>query len=154
MSQPRSHCGAWLLLIVFSLNAVAPAGAARWLLCVGCDDVGLTLTQPDSEWRGSSDSCCETAGALEEDQQPDRLIADESLSACDCVQVPVRSHDWAVVPTPTDGAGLAIALIGVMVAEDMLPDLPTGSITAHGPPDADWLPSTQTLLGQHTSLII
>jgi len=155
MSRCRSHPGAWLLLIVFSLNAVAPAGAGRWLLCIGCDDVGLTLTQTDSGLRGSPDSCCETTDAPEENQQPVRLIAGESLSACDCVQVPVESHDLAVVPTPMDGGGMAIALIGVMALEDLIPDLQSGSMTARGPPDVGWwLPSTQTLLGQHTSLII
>lgn len=53
-----------------------------------------------------------------------------------------------------DGGGMAIALIGVMVAEEVLLDIPSGSVTARGPPDAGWLPSTQTLLRQHTSLII
>jgi len=116
MVRNRGHLGAWLLLIVFSLNAIAPAGAGRWLLCVGCDDVGLTLTQTDSRLRASADSCCETTGAPEEDQQPARLIADESLSECDCVQVPVESHDLAVVPAPMDGGGMAIALIGVIAS--------------------------------------
>lgn len=154
MSRCRSHHGAWLLLIVFSLHAVAPAGAGRWLLCVGCDDVGLTLTQTDDGLRGSPDSCCETPGTPQEDQKSARLIADESLSVCDCVQVPVESDELAVVPTPMDGGGMAIALIGVMAAENMLPDIQSGPITARGPPDAAWLPSTRTLLGQHTSLII
>lgn len=154
MVRNRGHLGAWLLLILFSLNAVAPAGPGRWVLCVGCDDVGLTLTQMDPGLRASADSCCETDDAREKDQQPARLIADERLPACDCVQVPVESHDLAVVPTPMDGGGMALALIGVMVAEDMLPDLQSGSVTARGPPDVGWLPSTQTLLGQHTSHII
>jgi hypothetical protein len=154
MVQNRGHLGAWLMLIVFSFTAVAPAGAGRLLLCVGCDDVGLTLTQTEPGLRGSPDSCCETTDAPEQDQQPGRVNAGESLSMCDCVQVPVESHNLAVVPTPMDGGGMAIALISVMVAEDMLLDLQSGSITARGPPDADWLPSTQTLLGQRTSLII
>lgn len=114
----------------------------------------MTLTQTDSGLRGFPDSCCDSIDAPEEGEQPARLIADESLLACDCVQVPVESHDLAVVPTPMDGGGMAIALIGVMVAEEVLLDIPSGSVTARGPPDAGWLPSTQTLLRQHTSLII
>ncbi len=154
MSRCRSHPGAWLLLIVFSLNAVAPVGAGRWFLCVGCDDVGLTLTQTDSALRDSPDSCCATTDIPEEDQQPARLIANEDLSACDCVQVPVESQGLAVAPTPMHGGGIVIALIGATATEDMLPVVPPGSVNARGPPDAWWVPSTQTLLGQHTSLII
>jgi len=146
--------GAWLLLTVFSIGVLTPVGSGRWLLCVGCDDVGLTLTQTNSGWFGSSESRCEAGNTYEGDQQPDRVIAEENRAACDCMRASFESHDFIAVPTPTAGVGLAIALIGGTAAKDLLPDLPTGSITARGPPDAGWLPATQTLLGQHTSLII
>jgi len=146
--------GTWLLLIVFSIGVLTSVGSGRLLLCVGCNDVGLTLIQMGSVCPTAPESGCETGNAPEGDQQPDRVIAEENRAACDCMRASFESHDFIAVPTPTAGVGLAIALIGGTAAKDLLPDLPTGSITARGPPDAGWLPATQTLLGQHTSLII
>ncbi len=153
MSPLLTQCRAWLLLIVFSLNAVVPAGAGGWLLCVGCDDVRLTLTKPDSGWLGVAEPCCGTTDASDEDQRPGRLLADEMLSSCDCIRVPVENNDLAVVLSPDDSAP-TVALPSETAPAEFQLDLPTGSVTARGPPDADWLTATQTLLGQHTSLII
>lgn len=153
MDRSRGQPCTWLLLIVFSINALLPAGAGRWDLCVGCDNVGLTLVRADATPLGSSDSCCENTNSSDEDQRPDRLTSHESLSACDCVRIPVENHGLPVIPSSLDGPAPTFALL-CEATDIVVLHLPTDSITARGPPDAGWLPVTHTLLGQHTSLII
>ena len=154
MHRNRGNIRAWLMLIAFSLGAISPAARGIWRLCVGCDDVGITLTQTHAALVDSFESCCETERAPGGDQQHERLMSGEQASPCDCVRIPIHNHDAEILARPSELFGSAFALQSPAGAARVLLDLPPCAVGPRGPPDVGWLPATQTLLAQHASLII
>lgn len=143
-----------MLLILFSIGHVLPSGAVRFLLCVGCDDVGYSINLPESTWSALPEQCCETEIQSSGDELGERTIGAAQLSDCDCVHITISKHDTQVIPGSSQHTDSGQALRHYSGPEISRLDLTLSVATPRGPPDLGWSPATATLLGQHTGLLL
>lgn len=146
MKTPRLQLGTWLLLLLFSMQAIAPGMSARWLLCLGCDETGFAIEALAPASTGSGQACCVGEGASETAELRD--------TDCGCVRLAIES----VGPRVWTGFKAATS-VEVLSPTAVLPPGPglaegvSGS-GQRGPPVREPPPSARSLLSQRTCLLI
>lgn len=147
MGRDRFHPGALLLLVVFSLQAVAPGVSGRLLLCIGCEGAGFAIAAaPFFSPPMAQDSCCPSWDHAEEGSAQERARPAE----CGCVFIALDRAELQIqlASAAPEAASLAAAEAGGSAA-------PTVSgLGQRGPPRGHALPIDQTPLAGRTCLLI
>ena len=154
--------GSWLLLIVFSIQAILPGVTGGLQLCIGCDGSGFafeSMIAPSAT--SSADACCSgTSQSTNDTNQTNDSVEyrddqrqDQSIN-CRCIKVSIDSS--AFLPSrnstqqPAETSPLQVAMF-----DHLLPQAPIArGLSPRAPPKANpsWLACT--LLSQRTSLLV
>jgi hypothetical protein len=155
MSPNRAQPVAWLILMLFSVNAVLSGGGGRLLLCIGCEGLGFGVSSlAVSEFAAWGDECCDDAGTSGSDSRDGVQESSGSRGDCGCVRVPLKGDvpEFRASATSPDTVGPLAMFVS---AEPAWPSLlaERGLWRRVHPPS---LPcgSAGTLLALRTSLLV
>lgn len=155
MRVSRSNPGAWFLLIVLSIQSIAP-GFGGLLLCIGCDQTGFAIGPiQTANATAPTDSCCsDQRERLEDaDETIGELIADTTVTACDCVRIELFDEATRLLVPRTDSNLGQMSLINTPTnAWSLVPH--RESVCVRSPPDIPEDSVERTLLGQRTLFTI
>jgi len=148
--------GSWLLLMVFSIQAILPGVTGGLQLCIGCDGSGFAFESMIAPSPASTaDTCCSGTGESTNDaaEYRDDQRHDQSIN-CRCIKVSIDSSVFLSnrnsTPRPAETSPLQVAMF-----DHLLPQAPIArGLSTRAPPDANpsWLACT--LLSQRTSLLV
>lgn len=159
MRSTQFNPGSWLLLMVFSIQAILPGVTGGLQLCIGCDGSGFAFESMIAPSPASTaDACC--SGTSESTNQTNDSVEyrddqrhDQSIN-CRCIKVSIDSSVFLPhrnsTPRPAETSPLQVAMF-----DHLLPHAPvTRGLSPRAPPDANPYRLVCTLLSQRTSLLV
>lgn len=155
MRSTPFNSGSWLLLLVFSIQAILPGVSGGLQLCIGCDGSGFAFESMIAPSPASSaDACCSTNSESTNQTNGSVEYRDDQSINCRCIKVSIDSSTFLPnrnsTPRPAEPSPLQIAMF-----DHLLPQAPIArGLSPRAPPDANpyWLACT--LLSQRTSLLV
>lgn len=159
MRSTQFNPDSWLLLMVFSIQAILPGVTGGLQLCIGCNGSGFAFesmiapspaTTADACCSGTSQSTNQTNDSVgyRDDQHHDQSIN------CRCIKVSIDSFTYQThrksTPRPAETSPLQVATINHLLPQTSC----VPSLAPRAPPDANpsWLACT--LLSQRTLLLV
>lgn len=143
-----------MILIGFAVNAVIPSAAQAWMLCIGCDDLGVAIAL--SEGVDRSKACCPqefTEGIPEASERPVGF-QERHAEDCGCIDLTFEKGSLlASLSSPQNEKQPGAMAVGAPVIVPV-PGLIAGTRATRGPPGFFLNPSDRTLFGQGSLLLI
>ncbi|MCL4221165.1 MAG: hypothetical protein KJZ65_07330 [Phycisphaerales bacterium] len=146
MRTARRQLAGWLLLLIFSMQAMAPGISARWMLCLGCEETGFALEVRAPALVEFVETCCTGEGLGEE---PDLRVPD-----CECLRLAIESAGpglWMGSRAARFNADLTLMAM-VWSRETLVPG--GGGFGPRNPGACEAPPNVRSLLWQRTCLLI
>ena len=160
MKSNRFNPGALFLLLVFSIQAIAPSMGGYLRLCIGCDQTGIAIGPRQAEFAPvSTDDCCSPPSTpLTGDESiKGGVLVERQVTACDCIGVELQL-DNASYTIPTNSInelnGLAQLFALPAPLNTCTPKPQFRMVCQRGPPGISDSFAGQTLFGQRTSLAL
>jgi|GEM_PF-2608528 len=151
MLRRHTRLIAWMMLIGFTVNAVIPSATQAWLLCIGCDDSGVAITQADR--LNQPESCC--PGEASQMPTPVAFNAtEEHADDCGCIDLTLDKKSLVASLTKPQLDGPTPLHATCWGPVDPVLTCLGESLAWRGPPDGVPVRTDRSLFGQRALLLI